>query len=216
MKYEDLLIELKKHDFNYKPYIHLAIDNEEIREQLIKNIVEDNHINIYYNSYYLIDEASKQCPELFYQYWDCLVPLFDYKNSYHRNISHWIITNLIKVDKNNKFDLIKKRYFGMIKDEKFLTGLMALRDIIIMTEYRNDLKEEIINFFLDKTLIENYKENQISKIQYEILEYFGKVYYDSKNKNKIISYIKDCLDSKSIKTRKLAKTILNEFETNTI
>lgn len=216
MKYEELLIELKKHDFKYKPYIHLAIHNADIREKLIKNITEDNHINIYYNSYYLIDEASKQYPELFYQYWDCLVPLFNHKNSYHRSISHWIITNLIKVDKNNKFDLIKKRYFGMIKDEKFLTGLMALRDIIIMSDYRTDLQDEIISLLLDKTLIANYKENQISKIQYEILEYFSKIYYNSKDKNKIINYVKDCLDSKSNKTHKLAKTILKEFQIDNV
>lgn len=144
------------------------------------------------------------------------MPLLEHKNSYHRSISHWIITNLIKVDKNNKFDLIKKRYFGMIKDEKFLTGLMVLRDIITISEYRIDLKEEIINLFLNKTLVENYKENQIGKIQYEILEYFSKVYYDAKDKDKIMNYTKDCIDSKSIKTCKLAKTILKEFQSNKI
>lgn len=109
MKYEELLLELEKHDFKYGPYIHLAIDDINIREKLINNITEDRHINVYYNSYYLIYEASKINPELFYQYWDSLIPLLNHKNSYHRSISHWILTNLIKVDNDNKFDLIKER-----------------------------------------------------------------------------------------------------------
>lgn len=41
----------------------------------------------------------------------------------------------------------------MIKDEKFSTGLMALRDIIMMRDYRPDLSEEIINLFLYKDLM---------------------------------------------------------------
>lgn len=209
MTYEKLLIELKKHDFKYEPYVHLAINNSDIRERLIKNITEDNHINLYYNSYHLVYEASKNSPELFYQYWDDLVPLLNHKNSYHRSIAHWILTNLIKVDIENKFSLIKNRYFNMIKDEKFLTGLMALKDIIIVSGYRYDLNDEITSLFLNKDLIKNYKENQISKFQYEIIKYFNKIYHDSRRKNEIITYVKECLDSKSIKTCKIAQIFLN-------
>lgn len=212
MKYEELELELKKNNFDYKPYIYLAITDIEIRKKLIRNITEDNHINIYYNSHYLIKEASKIKPELFYEYWDLLVPLLYHKNSYHRSISHWILTNLVKIDKDNKFGLIKDKYFAMIKDEKFLTGFMALKDIIIVSDYNNYLNDEVTNLFLDKSLIENYKESQISKFQYEMLLYFEKVHKDSKFKNEINNYITNCINSKNIKISKLAQKILNDIK----
>lgn len=211
MIYEELLLELKKHDFKYEPYIFLAIDDENIREKLIKNITEENHINIYYNSYYLVYEASKIKPKLFYQYWDSLVPLLDHKNSYHRSIAHWILTNLIKVDNNNKFNLIKDRYFSMIKDEKFQTGYMVLKDIIIMSDYRVDLKSEIIELFLNENMLKGYKENQIARMQYEIISFFSEINCDANTKTKIINYIKMCQNSNSNKTRRKAKDTLKVF-----
>lgn len=210
MEYKELLLELEKHDFKYKPYIHLAIDNEIIREQLIKNITEDNHINIYYNSYHLVYGASKDYPELFYQYWDSLVPLLYHENSYHRSISHDILTNLIKIDNDNKFDLIQEKYFSMIKDEKFSTGLLALRNIIQMSDYRLDLKNKIINLLLNKDLLTSYKENQINRMQYEIIEFFGNTTI-SDNKNSVINYIKSSTDSNNSRIKKITEYALKSL-----
>lgn len=214
MKYKELLKELEKSDFKYEPYVHLAIDSEDIRNQLIENITGNYHINIYYNSYYLIYEASKKEPQLFYKYWESLVPLLNHKNSYHRSIGHWILTNLIKIDIDKKFDLIKDKYFLMVKDEKFLTGFMALKDIIIMSDYRTDLKNEIISLFFKEDLLNDYKDSQIGKMEYEIIVFFSKVEIDLNTRKKIIEYVKSKQNSNIIKTKKKAvstlKLLLNQ------
>lgn len=212
MEYKELVLELEKHDFKYQPYVYLAIENKQIRDQLIENITGDYHINIYYNSYYLVNEASKKEPKLFYEYWDVLVPLLHHKNSYHRSIAHWILTNLVKVDTDNKFSAIKDTYFLMIKDTKFQTGLMALRDIITISEWRKDLYPEIIDLFLHKELLIEYKDNQISKIEYEIIEFLSIIDCDKDTKFRINQYVITCLNSKSSKTRALAKKILKNSE----
>ena len=214
MKYEELLLELKKHNFKYNSYIHLAIDDKNIREQLINNITEDNHINIYYNSYHLVYEASKDYPKLFYPYWDSLVPLLYNENSYHRSISHDILTNLIKVDHDNKFDSIQEKYFSMIKDEKFSTGLVALRNIMIISEYRQDLKNKIISLFLNKDFLINYKENQINRMEYEIIEFFAKTSFNSDYKNDVVNYIKSSTNSNNKRIKKIAEKTLKSL-TNT-
>jgi hypothetical protein len=210
LKYEELELKLKKHDFKYKPYIHISIDNKNIRKQLIKNITEDNHINIYYNSYHLVYEASKEHPELFYPYWDSLVPLLNHKNSYHRSISHDILTNLIQVDNDNKFDLIQEKYFSMIKDEKFSTGLGALRNIFLVSEYRPDLKNKIVIILLNKDLLTNYKENQVNRMQFEIIEFLGKTTI-SENKNNVINYIINSKESNNSRIKKIAEYALKSL-----
>ena len=212
MRYEELVLELKKNDFKYDPYVYLAIEDKYIRDQLIENITGEYHINIYYNSYYLVNAASKKEPSLFYEYWDALVPLLTHKNSYHRSIGHWILTNLVKVDIDHKFDAIKDTYFSMIKDVKFQTGLMALRDIISISQWREDLKIEIIDLFLNKEVLIEYKDNQVSKMEYEIITYLSNIDCDAKTKLRIKQYVIGCLDSKTNTTRILAKKVLKQLE----
>lgn len=208
MKYSELLIELKKSDFAYAPYVHLAIEDETIRKQLIENITGDHHINIYYNSYYLVYEASKLQPILFYPYWDVLTPLLTHRNSYHRSIAHWILTNLVKVDKESKFDRIKDQYFLMIKDEKFLTGFMALKDIVTMSGDRRDLQNEIVDLFLNEALLEGYKDTQIGKMEYVIIQYFNDIEKDNGVYEKVVAYVQSKLDSPVKKTQKIARDFM--------
>lgn len=207
MKYEELHSLLQNHLFKYEKYVQYAIDDDLIRNQLIHNITHKNHINIYYNSYHLIDEASKLQPELFYMYWDDLLPLLHHENSYHRSIAHWILTNLIPIDEQHKLDLIKDKYFHMIKDDKFLTGFMALKDIMIMSPYRPDLQEEIIRYLIMDAMYDGYSEKQYIKFQIEILHYLKPLVASGSYPATVTSYIKKQRTSTYPKLQKLANSI---------
>ena len=166
LNYEEILKAFQEKEFHIDDYISVVVESKDIREKLIQNLIEQTHINVYYRSYYLINAVSLTNPELFYEYWDLFVSLRYHKNSYHRNIFHWIITNLIPVDSQNKFDKIKKEYFSQIKDVKVLTGLEAMKDIIIMSQYRPDLEEEIISLFLDENMIKDYTDKQKDRFHF--------------------------------------------------
>ena len=98
LNYEEILKAFQEKEFHIDDYISVVVESKDIREKLIQNLIEQTHINVYYRSYYLINAVSLTNPELFYEYWDLFVSLRYHKNSYHRNIFHWIITNLIPVD----------------------------------------------------------------------------------------------------------------------
>ena len=210
LNYEEILKAFQEKEFHIDDYISVVVESKDIREKLIQNLIEQTHINVYYRSYYLINAVSLTNPELFYEYWDLFVSLRYHKNSYHRNIFHWIITNLIPVDSQNKFDKIKKEYFSQIKDVKVLTGLEAMKDIIIMSQYRPDLEEEIISLFIDENMIKDYTDKQKDRFHFYSMEYFESL-LDRKKDERLLDFIKTCLNAKNTTTAKKAKQILKKY-----
>ena len=190
LNYEEILKAFQEKEFHIDDYISVVVESKDIREKLIQNLIEQTHINVYYRSYYLINAVSLTNPELFYEYWDLFVSLRYHKNSYHRNIFHW--------------------YFSQIKDVKVLTGLEAMKDIIIMSQYRPDLEEEIISLFLDENMIKDYTDKQKDRFHFYSMEYFESL-LDRKKDERLLDFIKTCLNAKNTTTAKKAKQILKKY-----
>lgn len=213
MQYENLEKAFQDKEFHTEAFIPLVMEQKAVRDRLIENLEEDTHINIYYRSYYLIDAVSKTNPELFYEYWNRLARLRFHKNSYHRNIFHWIITNLIPADKENQFDKIKDEYFSQIKDVKVLTGLEAVKDIIRMCAYRPDLEGEIISLLLNEELLEDYTDKQKDRFHCLAMEYFDTVLSRGKDE-RLMEFIRLCANAKNSTTARTAKQLIKKYEIN--
>lgn len=212
MNYLDIEKRFQDKEFDYHKFVPLALEDKSVRDKLIENIVDGkNHINIYYRSYYIVDEASKEKPELFYEYWDNLVTILHHKNTYHRLIAHWLLTNLISVDKDNKFAEIKDEFFAAIDDEKVLVGLEAVKDITIVSEYRSDLEEEIISLFLNDNMLKNYLERQKERFYFLYMEYFDTV-LEKRKDQRLIDFCRKCLTVKNTNTLKQTKKVLKKYD----
>jgi len=212
MNYSDIEKEFNEKEFDYHKFVDYALNDESIRDKLVANIVDgNNHINIYYHSYYIINEASKEKPELFYKYWDDYLKIAKHKNSYHRIISHWLLTNLISIDYKNTFDDIKDDFFLAIKDERVSNGLAAVTDIIEVAKHRPDLENEIINLFLNEDLLINYTEKHRARFYFLYMEYFEIILKDNYDQ-KLINFIEGCLESNTINTKRCAIKLLKKYD----
>ena len=124
--------------------------DEAFRQIVINQLLSHSHIMVYYHSYLIIEKASKEEPLLFYFLWDKFASLLDHKNSYHRNYGMQLITNLSKVDDQNKFELIIGKFYKQLDDEKFLTRRYCIinsREIIKNKPFLSDLIiSKLLNF----------------------------------------------------------------------
>ena len=207
--YQELESAFQRPEFSVNTFIPLVIASNEVRNKLIQNLIQETHINVYYRSYYLIDAVSRIDPQLFYEYWDQLIKLSTHKNSYHRSIYHWILANLISVDHERKFDAVKDMYFAQIRDQKMLTGLEAVKDIIRISAYRPDLEEEIIQLFLNEAMLQAYTDKQIDRFHYFFLTYFDTI-LDKHRDERLLDFVRNFCFAKNANTAKKAKQIMKK------
>ena len=149
MNIENLLAEISNENVDIEKYVEIVLKNDEIREELVNQMITHKHIMVYYHCYYILDIASSRNPALFYNDWEKFEKLLDHKNSYHRTIGFVMISNIIEADSEKFFDKISDKYFMFINDEKITTA----RDCVVCTRkilrQRPDYIDEVIKLYLN-------------------------------------------------------------------
>jgi hypothetical protein len=149
MNTTELIQEVSVKGVDIDKFVRLAISEDHIRGEIIKQMVTHPHIMVYYHCYYVASRASQERPELFYQYWPEIVSLLKHKNSYHRDFALTILANLTQADQGNLFSKIFYDYFEHINDEKFMTGQCCVQNSIKILRNKPELQEQIIALLLD-------------------------------------------------------------------
>lgn len=119
MDYQEIALHFQTTSFDPQPFVQTAIDDRKVREKLVENVVDgQNHINEYFNSYLIIKEVAIKNPELIYDEWERIWALHTHKNSYHRWIAHDLITQLLVIDHEDKFEQSSKNMYCCLKKKK--------------------------------------------------------------------------------------------------
>ena len=160
------------------------------------------------NSFKVLMHLSEEQPKVLYPKWDYLANLLDSDNHYQRYISINILANLAVVDAKNKFDKIFDKYFSNIDgDRTMVAGQTALNSGKI-AKAKPNLQTKITNRLLN--IEKTHKGKQIELIKAYTIEAFNEYFEESSDKNKILDFVEAQLESKSPKTRKLAKEFLKK------
>ena len=122
MKKSELLKSIAEKDFDLNTFGKLAFNDHITRDRVVHHMITNPDIMVYYHYHYTISKASQKNPDLFYDYWNAIAELLNHPNSYHRSFVLTILGNLAKVDSEDRFITIEDAYFGLIDDEKFMTG----------------------------------------------------------------------------------------------
>ena len=202
---DNLLIEIKKKDFDLDFFIEEVFINENLKDILVDKLLNDKDIMMYYHAYYILDGASKRNPLAFYKYWEDFYSLIDYDNSYHRDIGLTLLANLTAVDSKNLFSNISKKYFSYINDEKFMTAHKTVENINKLCENKTEYINMVVDLFLSIDSICDFPEKQIELMKYNIIDFFENHYTSIENKDGIIEFVLKAKDSISPKTKKKAK-----------
>jgi len=208
----DLISEICDKNVDVDKFAEIIINEEPIRQEIINQMLNNEHIMVYYHSYNILAKSSELKPELFYRYWDDFASLLNHENSYHRDFGLTLIANLTKVDYENKFSSVFDDYFKRINDTKFMTARHCIQNTAKILANKHELKEDILNILLNINELCNFSEKQKALIKSDVIEVFDEFYREINNKEMINKFVKVELNSVSPKTKKRAREFILKYE----
>jgi len=187
-----------------------VLEGEEKLSELLEGVLSRQD-TIRYNSFKVLMLLSDEHPELLYpDKWDFFVNLLGSDNTYHRQIGMQIIASLAKVDTEKRFEAIFEDYYDLLDDESVIPAahLAARSGEIARTkqELAPSITEKLLR--IDET---HHKPHRKELIKAGAIEAFDEYFEEAEDKESIIRFVKQQLDSESPKTRKAAKRFLEKW-----
>jgi len=210
METTDLIRRISEQDADINAFVHLALEDPELRAEIVHLMMTHPNIMVYYHCYYVLDQASLQNPGMFYEYWDELVPLLKHPNSYHRDFALTILANLTAVDVDNRFVLIADEYLSHLWDAKFMTAQCMVRNCLKIARNKPELANRIINLLLDMESQTTFPTKQKELMKADVLDMLVQLRREGREFQGAEEFIRLCSGSISPKTRKMAKEMVRQ------
>ena len=154
---------------------------------------------------------SEGHPEILYSRWDDLAAFLDSDNTYHKLSAVQLLANLIKADKDNKFEKLFNKFYSLLDDKSFITAAFVAQASGKIANAKPKLQTKITNRLLniDKT---HHQQERIDLAKASVIEAFAEYDQKAKNKKSILEFVRRQLKCQSPKTRKRAKEFLEQVE----
>lgn len=188
-----------------------ALKDEEMLSELLDGLLSKNSEVRFERSYKTLLFISENHPEALYPRWDFIAGLIDRDNAYVKYIGIFLLANLSRIDSENRFKKISDKYLDLINDKSVVAAGNLAGNLGKLALAKPELQTRITNTIIniDKTRI-NLKHNDLIK-SYAI-ESFDQFFDQSRDKKKIIGFVRKQLKAQSPKTRKAAKEFLKKWE----
>lgn len=160
-----------------------------------------------YGSFEVLLRISEEKPESLYPHWDFLADMLDSKNAYWKLIAVRLISNLTAVDSENRFEKIFDRYYNLLNDSVIIAGHITA-DSGKIARAKPKLRTEITNRLLN---IDQTAQKHKDLIKAGAIASFSEYFAESREKKKIVDFVKQQLNGESPKTRKIAKEFLEKW-----
>jgi hypothetical protein len=192
-----------------KSLVKKAIKDKQLLSELLDRLLSKKD-EIRFSSFNALLNISEEHPEVLYPKWDFLADLITSNNSYRKLIAIRLIANLTRIDTENKFEGIFDRYYSILNDKGTVTAghLAGISGKIVKAKPK--LETKITDKLLNIDKIRRGKQKEL--IKGYAIESLSKYFENAKDKNKIIKFVKDQLESESPKTRKKAKEFLKTWD----
>jgi hypothetical protein len=189
--------------------IEKTIADQMILKEVLKGLRSKKE-TFRYNCFKVLFQISKAQPLLLFSEWEYFLDLLDSPNSYHRMSAIYILSNLISVDTEKKFDLIFEKYFYHLDDPSMIVARYIAINAGKIAQAKPYLQTKITEKLLD---IDNthHEESRKDLIKHDIIQSFSEFLEKIPEKEKIFSFVEKQINSSSPKTRKAAQGFLKRF-----
>ena len=184
-----------------------AIKDEKLLSDLLKGILSKED-EVRFENFKALLLLSEEHPEVLYPKWDCLADLLDSDNHYHRYIAINLLANLATVDEKIKFERIFDKYFSNIDGDRTMVAGQAALNSGKIAKAKPNLQTKITNKLLNIDKTHHGKQTELMKAY--AIEALQEYFEVSSDKERILDFVKAQLESKSPKTRKIAKEFLEK------
>jgi hypothetical protein len=210
-KIEEIIQSIAQTDFDLDLYCGLVLEDALLRDEIIRPMINNPNIMVYYHCFYVVEKASQQKPALFYGYWPEFAALLNHVNSYHRDFGLVLIAILAQVDTENRIMEILPDYLSHAHDQKFMTACCCVQNCKMIIQSKPVLKEKILTSLLDFEKTSPYSESQKAFMKFHLLEIIQQNYVLNAPETIYIEYIHDSILCVSPKTRKKAKELVEKY-----
>jgi hypothetical protein len=201
--------DLNKKDANIKVLAEKALTDEELFHELLEGIISKDD-TIRSNSFDILKIISAENPEFLYPKWDYFHKMLMSKNNYHKYIAIYILADLTKVDKENKFDAVFEDYYGILAGDRVMTASHVALNSSKIAVNKPELQEKILDRLLDIDNIHQGRQKELVKAY--VIEALRKMYPEIKDKKRVMKFIMEQLGSPSPKARDLAACFIDKYE----
>jgi hypothetical protein len=184
-----------------------AIKNEKSVPELLEALKSKDDAERY-GSFEVLLHLSEKNPASLYPHWDFLAEMLDSDNAYQKLIAVKLLANLIRADIENRFEEIFDKYYNLLSDSVIVAGHITANSGGI-ARAKPKLRAEITNRLLN---IDRTTQKHKDLIKAGAIDSFGEYFKESRDKERIIEFVKQQLSCESPKTRKKAKEFLKKWE----
>jgi hypothetical protein len=201
---------LSQKEIDIEDVAEIAQQDKNVFSELLEGILSRND-SIRFNSFKVLLHLSEKHPALLYPQWDYFASLLESKNSYSQYIAIYLIARLTAVDIDSKFELIFDKYWGILEGEGTITAAHLALNSGKIARAKPQLMTRITSRLLniDKT----HRGKQKELVKGHAIEAFDEYYRETENKQEILEFVRRELESKSPRTRKLARQFLEKWDT---
>jgi hypothetical protein len=201
------MVSLDEKNIDVEKLAREAVNNQELFQEL-KAGVRSKDNTTRQNSFKAMQVISQENPEFLYGEWDYFQEMLKSPNNYHKYIAIYILASLTSVDTDNKFETIFDDYYLVLAGDKAMNASHVALNSSIIAHNKPDLRSRIVNLLTSIDDIHQGKQKELIKAY--AIESLQKIYPEAEDQQLIENFVKSQMDSKSPKTRKMAKSFLEQ------
>lgn len=157
----------------------------------------------------LLQLISEKHPEALYDKWDTFLGFLKSDNAFSKFPVVYILANLLRIDKDGKFEDSFEDYFNLLNDKSVAISSHVAVNVPKIIAARPELEPMVTGRLIDIDSTEHTEEHK-ALIKSYIIQAFSEYFEHSSMKDDIFIFVMNQLDSSSPKTRKMAKQFIKE------
>ena len=203
-----MLPEMSDKDVDIKSVAAQALRDEKLLSELLDGLTSKEE-TLRYNCFKVLMLISEENGAVLYPRWDYFAELMASDNTYRKMSGIQLIASLTKVDTDKRFDQIFDRYYSLLGEKGMIVPAYVAANSGKIARAKPYLQDKITDRLLNIDRV--YSGKQPALIKGYAIEAFGEYFAEAGNKNEIIEFVRNQLNSDSPRTRKQAENFLNKW-----
>jgi hypothetical protein len=204
-----MLPDLNTKDIDIEGLARQALEDPQVRSELLRGL-SDKQERVGYNCLRALLLLGEDHPQLLYPDWDLFVELLRSENTYFKLRGANLIATCVAADTEHRFEGLFEEYYGLLDGGGVIAASYIVRNSGTIARAKPDLQDKVTDRLLaiDET---HHPAERKDLIKGHALEALGEYFEVSDRQAEILEFARAQRQSKSPKTRKIAKEFLETW-----
>jgi hypothetical protein len=189
-----------------------ALEDDELLQALLRGVSPDvKKQALRENCSQALLYMAEQWPEMLLPHWEYFVGLLKSDNGFSKYVAIHVVALLVPLDKKGSFEKAFNVFYGLLDDDSVMVASHAAGVSGSIAKAKPNLQSKITKRMLGIGE-SHFEASRQDLIKSYIIDAFDQYFEGSKDKAKIIEFVRQQVNSSSPKTRKLSKEFLKKWD----